>query len=473
MVQSIPEVVTISLEELARLVSEDKQHYQSIDRGYCDLTKMFSTVKILDKHSASVTSQALVQINPKVAPRLLKNYVRHRQRHGLDPHLFVKIVPVYDDRPLTSLEYEIIMYKYLYVHFIQRRVTPNIMQLLMVLECDSMLTDFTATANNPQTPPELAAKYQQMIRGWTKRQGWTDTLMQRTYGQLTDQGRMMIVESGSGKSLRDLIEDRVLSSSDLHAIVFQVLYTLNEMYYAGIKHNDLHLGNVWIQLLPNPRTLHYYYASPGSNQLHHFVITTRYLVKIYDFDRSTFTKRNAEDVSLNNSNNLTRSEDEFCKVSGECNIEDARFDIFRFTSHLISVLDNPKYRYKHIAWDLIYAIYPDIDNNQNPLVETIMGGEEQIALKFSGNGRWTKKALARSGEVAPIPVEIDAIRTFDDLQGTYFRDLIMDEIPLVIPEMAESWDFYVPRARQGGPPIYKYVSGLLRFDIRYYILKDY
>ena len=52
------------------------------------------------------------------------------------------------------------------------------------------------------------------------------------------------------------------------------------MFLAGVTHNDLHLGNIFLITYKNPKYIRYYI----NNEL--YTINSQYEIKIYDFDRS-------------------------------------------------------------------------------------------------------------------------------------------------------------------------------------------
>lgn len=71
-----------------------------------------------------------------------------------------------------------------------------------------------------------------------------------------------------------------------YQIIFQYYYTINTFRNLGLVHNDLHLGNIMIEELESPVTLYYLVETGNDNEYKVFELTTKYFVKIYDFDRS-------------------------------------------------------------------------------------------------------------------------------------------------------------------------------------------
>lgn len=75
---------------------------------------------------------------------------------------------------------------------------------------------------------------------------------------------------------RDLIQTK--------SIIFQVLWTLNVLKGAKLRHNDLHLNNILVQYLPNSETC--YFTIPGHNGAkdQHFKVIMNYKLYFFDWD---------------------------------------------------------------------------------------------------------------------------------------------------------------------------------------------
>jgi hypothetical protein len=92
------------------------------------------------------------------------------------------------------------------------------------------------------------------------------------------------------KSARSYIGENSVSSlqnlkSTWFSILFQIVYGLLVLKYAGVAHNDFHLENVIITTLPQPLTL---CLGLGLFNTKYYAVTTRHIIKIIDFDHSSF-----------------------------------------------------------------------------------------------------------------------------------------------------------------------------------------
>lgn len=92
--------------------------------------------------------------------------------------------------------------------------------------------------------------------------------------------------------------------------VFQVLIACYSMYLSGVAHNDLHTGNVFLEIFDTPNVFNYVI----NEQL--YVINTICKPKIYDFDRSYVVNYDNELLNNNNAsqNNILINPKDFIKV---------------------------------------------------------------------------------------------------------------------------------------------------------------
>ena len=90
---------------------------------------------------------------------------------------------------------------------------------------------------------------------------------------------ILVTERIAGPSVRQALPQ--LSASESYSIIFQVAHALAMLDLGGIRHADLHIGNVLLE----PRggaTLYKFRAARG---MRYFSVPTPYLVKIFDWDQ--------------------------------------------------------------------------------------------------------------------------------------------------------------------------------------------
>lgn len=391
--RSEPRYIDFQLTDVLQAITSDR--FLRLGQGQCNLAHIFDNVTILETTSASRTSQAFVDIRPGVSLDVLTSYLDKRQRQHLDARLFIKLMPTYQD-VITELEYEIIMYKYFLDALLKTRVTPNIMELVMVLSCPTLVEDMIQGSKDPTLPSALRLKYKTMVEEW---------YYGRSRGDLQDlsAGHLLVIESGSGFTLRQFLDAQrrgVMNREIIHGILFQVLYTINEFYLGSVRHNDLHLTNIFLQLHEQPLTMVYFYTVPNTDTIWQLTIRTKYLVKIYDFDRATFVNFPGRQNKISN----PHTQGTYCSQLGECDRPDRLFDMFRFTSLLLPQLQDSAY-----TLALLDALYPNALTS-NPLIVRDTAGK----ISFFNKGRWCAKDPTTQ-HCLDTPVPAEYIRNFDQL----------------------------------------------------------
>ena len=99
-------------------------------------------------------------------------------------------------------------------------------------------------------------------------------------------GHALVTEGSTGNTLYDWVKESSTSmhitDSDIEEVMFQLIYTLQCFSEIGLLHNDLHSGNVFVDINDSYKELTFVVSSKKIRTM-----TPRYLLKIYDFDRST------------------------------------------------------------------------------------------------------------------------------------------------------------------------------------------
>lgn len=75
------------------------------------------------------------------------------------------------------------------------------------------------------------------------------------------------------------------SLESYQAVYFEIFWTLLCMEKLGLRHNDLHTGNIYVRNLKEERVFPFRFKS--NKKTYDVFLKTRYKVLIYDFDRST------------------------------------------------------------------------------------------------------------------------------------------------------------------------------------------
>ena len=118
------------------------------------------------------------------------------------------------------------------------------------------------------------------------------------------------------KTLNDMIDKEKLLDKlqEFYIILFQIMYTLKCFDLIGIKHNDLHFDNIFLELKLNEKNSIYQLLKENKKQTTNYSINDKtyeipnidYTVKIYDFDLAS--KNNRDE---NNRKNRKEFKDSF------------------------------------------------------------------------------------------------------------------------------------------------------------------
>lgn len=268
-----------------------------IENMVCDLSALFKDIVVLESKSRSRTVQLFAKIDPSKTQAILKEYLEKTHQD----EVFIKI----GFNPIqNSDDIERFIYKYT-LSLIKEHRTPNLMRYIMSFKCPNYYDSAS---------PEIKERMKEM-----------DVEIMEShniYGSITrKKANFIVLEKGVGSTFNDLIKSEVkLTDNDLLSISFQIAYTIRELSMAGVRHNDIHLNNIWINILP---VVEDYIYITSINK--YYVLPIKYLVKIYDYDLATFT---VKDAPINTE--LTTR----CPKYGQCSTPTELFDLHYFLFRL-------------------------------------------------------------------------------------------------------------------------------------------
>ena len=271
----------------------------------CDLSKIFKNMNIIssiEKGSVSSSIMFMGQLDITSSNKKLKELQTLTRNSVIIKASFEPFDPWNNSLIVEQKIYENICKKLLY-----NLNTPHIMSYLGQYICDTHRIKLTGTT--------AAIKFKNAV-----------DLIRNQGGHDTDKVSLLFLELSPGIMLRDLLS--VLSTLNTKlCICFQILYTLDCFNKIGFRHNDFHFGNVFVEELEHPTTL-YYRNFQGDSYVE---LTTKYICKIYDFDRSCIyypgVPRNTE---------IDR---EYCIDFGQCNGPNQKRDLFFFMKQMYHSLD--------------------------------------------------------------------------------------------------------------------------------------
>jgi hypothetical protein len=204
----------------------------------------------------------------------------------------------------------------------------------------------------------------------------------------------LIMERGTN-TLFNLFEDVdvgevVLTDGDFYGLLWQVYWTLSCFYRLGIRHNDLHFGNILYRKLHKPEDLVFKLNSASGVVV--VRVRTCFIIKFFDMDRGTsFSPGVERNINL---------DDIMCGKYGECNAPFSLYDLAGFHMELADVLRTIFYRHSDKMWkssvyqswfDTVIAHLFDKDTFQRwgdkPLRQYWLASAQKLASGQGGNAK--------------------------------------------------------------------------------------
>jgi hypothetical protein len=202
----------------------------------------------------------------------------------------------------NSLDVETAIYKNIITNLINNHHTPNVMAYLGSSSCQTPETDFllpTAIAPNF----ELEARKISDIKYYKS------------------QVELLFLERSNGITLHAWLQ-MGKSERDILSIILQVVYTLMCFANIRLRHNDLHFGNIFVEEVPDNKTITMYFNMGGGDNKY-IELHTKFIAKIYDFDRGSCVHPAVP-------RNLFLDLGGMCAKVGTCNIPNNKYDLFTF-----------------------------------------------------------------------------------------------------------------------------------------------
>ncbi len=169
----------------------------------------------------------------------------------------------------------------------------------------------------------------------------------------------------------------------LKALVYQIVFTLAVLTQYGIQHNDLHNGNILVDLKPVERYIMYQVGGGGGAATHKVDVGKYGKVLLFDWDFG-YSKQTGPNAALDKY---------YCSHSGICNTINPRFDLYTILSYISS--DDPAFLTFKNAVRGFAHIYEDFTgricdiNPKTPVhaVQTMKRGKN-YTIKTLGNTDW-------------------------------------------------------------------------------------
>ena len=323
------------------LMSLSKNESSTVECDISTFVKSFGDVQLLKSKSKSDTIHfiATAQDGDKVLAEFMKN--RDAKK------VFVKIAPLVAE---PTLAYERMMYRFM-GNLLDKHITPNVARHLLSYKCtgwsrSAMKSDIESELLKKSGLDKSVAGLWETGRGYLIRDRYDNsaTKMEADDGKKQGLGVLITDVINGDHIYNELLKNQKMTQTDFMEVMFQILYTLQQFSYLGIRHNDLHPANILIEPYSGGKMFVYFADSKN-----YFAFFPKYIAKIFDFDYSTFTREGWQNI-------IVRKCDEF----GICSTPNDKYDIFTIVSSLHDIATSlPENRYVDAINQLLKAVVPD------------------------------------------------------------------------------------------------------------------
>jgi hypothetical protein len=304
-----------------------------IQLSNCDMSNLIDIRKFPKPNSASdsiiILGNLKYNLNPFSTRRNSKDYY--------NDNIIIKLtfVPIqYDDSAFNnSLLMEIEIYKK--TNFLLLgMITPHVMGYVTSFNCSTKeLIKSFRVANDRSSNTILYNRTSEIKK-----------IKEDDRKVYSDEASVLIIERGIGSSLEEAFIN--FSNEDWNIFIFQLCYTLQALYINGIQHNDLHIGNVWVQPITKTKITY----NIGRNS---YTFDTKFIIKIFDYDFGFIDNRGLRSVDAGYDTRICDNNvichntklDDFCDVDGICNILNPKFDLFTNLSIIYHEIAGPSASY--------------------------------------------------------------------------------------------------------------------------------
>ena len=283
----------------------------------CNMTTLLDDSKVLKKTSSSDSVIVFGKLKFKINDPIIAPLVNVARRDIILKLSFQAVKDSLDN----SLQIEVDIYDKIINRLLIDKYTPNVMLCVGVFQCDDFLQDITnKLAKDPMNKLLEDIVGQMDVIEKTERRNIKIYREPSIYN--LKRVNVLMLERGKGMTFGDWSKESK-SIREWKSVLFQILYTLKVFNKIGLRHNDIHLDNIWIETLSNEKEMIYFV-----DENTYYMINTTNLVKIFDFDLSTVSKSSVSKSSVSKIMENTKLTNDFCDSYGMCNNYNPYFDVF-------------------------------------------------------------------------------------------------------------------------------------------------
>lgn len=283
----------ISIKNIVSATEGDKNNI-----NYCNLQEYLSLRKFQEKNSASDSVIVSGELFNKPE---LSAFVK----------IFYKENTKYTQMGMCEVE----IYRNVINPLLINHNTPHVMPFLGITECKN----FSLETMEPKD--ELYERLSYLKKQVKELYTTGDTTGTNTL-------YMLFTEKSEGKSLRDLLMNTPIDIPLLKTILYALIWSIMCFEDVKLLHDDLHLGNIFIEKLKSPKKFTYELMVNGKKVLYEYISDAN--PKIYDFDYAT-----KESSPYNECEIINRDIDRWhCRRIGVCKEFRKYIDLFKILNEI-------------------------------------------------------------------------------------------------------------------------------------------
>lgn len=361
----VPVVLTQDLNVLTEI-------NEKVERGELNLCKVsnYFNSKNLDKNDEHDGSNTLI------LSQLIDIKKSKKEAFPIAIKIFREVDLAKDNSNLVEVE--------IYENFIRKilkdKMSPNFIAPVGHVVCKTTILELLKLMKSDQEKYRLAEGLQIMIGTDLLKFDDVEYKVLQNLIQLTNQNNLhfMIMEAPlNSKKYHDFLISKP-NESDIIVTVFQILYSLEVLNRLGIRHNDLHFKNIFLETRSSKK--YYDYQVAGK----HYYIPIKYIVKIFDWDRATSPKHGIKNTLL---------QSHLCSDYGQCNTENKKFDTLKFLCTFRKYLDpisplNYNFIEKVVSIDLLTLLSEIKHENTSYCFPFNKGKDIEVVEEENGSDMW-------------------------------------------------------------------------------------
>lgn len=276
-------------------ISWRRKAIEILMRKQCNLEEIFKNVTILSSQQKASGSASIIILAK------FKDVLEANERHEVVIKVsFRKLDSNLHHSFNNSLKVERQVYQNIISYLLSHNHSPNFMAYLGTYNCNNL--GFTSKH---------------------KREFETELNSLLDNNKLdTNMTKLLVLERSNGVPYSEWLKDKnMYTKTEKYSVIFQILYAINCMVRIGMRHNDLHAGNIFIEdLFPgSDRSIDFIFYLDNRTYIQ---LPVKYLPKIYDFDRASVIGHKIErNIELDH---------QYCSPFGQCNGKHDKFDLFTF-----------------------------------------------------------------------------------------------------------------------------------------------